>query len=293
MDLEWFEISNGIMQATTNLLERRNESLLSPQGQISQNLDTIFSKITPSEDDEYRLSDLLMIMGVGSKMGIDPHTHQRIKRQVNFINYTFLVARMIQDTPVPEITQQILDHLEDTRERLEVAWGKMEYDRFRLAGVPLMQLDSKIKDSLIEELNSDYYYFIEPKLPDELNDEDRETLTVILGKRIQNDIYRHILVSVISELWVEYLTRVDALRVSIGLEAFAQRDPLVQYKSQAAEMFKNLLSDIRAGVISRMFRFQPKRASTTIDKSASQTANKNAAVIDVQASESKKKRKRH
>ena len=44
-------------------------------------------------------------------------------------------------------------------------------------------------------------------------------LTETLGTKIQNDIYRHILVSVISELWVEYLTRVDALRVSIGLEA--------------------------------------------------------------------------
>jgi preprotein translocase subunit SecA len=39
----------------------------------------------------------------------------------------------------------------------------------------------------------------------------------------------------------------------IGLEAFAQRDPLVQYKSQASEMFRNLLSEIRAGVISRMY----------------------------------------
>ncbi|EKD88787.1 MAG: hypothetical protein ACD_34C00344G0001, partial [uncultured bacterium] len=293
MDLEWFEISNGIMQAVSSLLERRNENLLAPSGQISQNLDSAFTKMIPNIDEEYRLSDFLMWMGTGNKMGIDPRTHQRVMRKVNLINYTFLVARMVQDTPVPEITNQILDHLEQTRERLEVAWGKMEYDRFRLAGVPLMQLDGKIKASLTEELGEEKFAEIEPKQPDELDDETRELLTVTLGKRIQNDIYRHILVSVISELWVEYLTRVDALRVSIGLEAYAQRDPLVQYKSQAAEMFKNLLSDIRAGVISRMFRFQPKRASTTIDKSAPQSSGKNAPVIDVQPSESKKKRKRH
>ena len=293
MDLEWFEISNGIMQAVTSLLDRRSESLLLPQGQISQNLDTIFSKVEPNEDNEYRLSDLLVLMGSGSKVGIDPRTHQRAMRKVNFINYIFLAARLIQDTPVSEITNQILDHLEETRERLEVAWGKMEYDRFRLAGVPLMQLDSKLKESLIEELGEDEFSAIEPKMPDDLDDELRETLTVTLGKRIQTDIYRHILVSVISELWVEYLTRVDALRVSIGLEAFAQRDPLVQYKSQAAEMFKNLLSDIRAGVISRMFRFQPKRASTTIDKSSPQVAAKNSSTVDVQALDQKKKRKRH
>jgi preprotein translocase subunit SecA len=53
---------------------------------------------------------------------------------------------------------------------------------------------------------------------------------------------------------VEYLTKVEALRVSVRMEAYGQRDPLVEYKSQATTMFSGLLSDIRAGVISQMFR---------------------------------------
>jgi preprotein translocase subunit SecA len=57
-------------------------------------------------------------------------------------------------------------------------------------------------------------------------------------------------------LWVDYLTRIEALRVSIGLEAYAQRDPLVQYKSQASEMFAQLVEDIRGLVISRAFTMQ-------------------------------------
>jgi len=39
---------------------------------------------------------------------------------------------------------------------------------------------------------------------------------------------------------VEYLTQMEALRVSIGLEAYGQRDPLVQYKSKAFELFQTL-----------------------------------------------------
>jgi preprotein translocase subunit SecA len=73
--------------------------------------------------------------------------------------------------------------------------------------------------------------------PDALTPEIRTMLEILLGRRIQNQIHRHILLSVISELWVDYLTRVDALRVSVGLEAFAQRDPLVQYKAQASKCF--------------------------------------------------------
>jgi len=55
----------------------------------------------------------------------------------------------------------------------------------------------------------------------------------------------------------------EALRVSISMESYAQRDPLVQYKSQASSMFTELLSEVRAGVISRMFRYRPTQSKET------------------------------
>ncbi|MCX6056527.1 MAG: hypothetical protein NTZ74_16760 [Chloroflexi bacterium] len=188
----------------------------------------------------------------------------------------------------------ILEHLEEIQKRLEIAWGKMEYDRFRLTGVPLRQLDLKIKDDLMREFGEEQFSLLESEFPDNLDSQQREILSVLLGTRIQNEIYRHILVTVISELWVEYLTRVDALRVSIGLEAFAQRDPLVQYKGQAAEMFGTLLSDIRVGVISRMFRFQPRRAGAGApEKQVAQASVQPSDSDNTAMIEPKKKRKRH
>ena len=83
-----------------------------------------------------------------------------------------------------------------------------------------------------------------------------------LGWHLMNEIYRQLLLSVISELWVDYLTQVESLRVSIGLEAYAQKDPLVQYKGKASELFSKLLSDIRTGVISRMFVYRPRVAGS-------------------------------
>jgi preprotein translocase subunit SecA len=66
---------------------------------------------------------------------------------------------------------------------------------------------------------------------------------------------------------------VEALRVSIGMEAYAQRDPLVQYKSQASEMFKTLLSDIRTGVIAHVFTYQTRRnAPAQIEREAAPTS---------------------
>ena len=59
-----------------------------------------------------------------------------------------------------------------------------------------------------------------------------------LGRRCLTEVYRQLLLGVITELWVDYLTQMEALRVSIGLEAYGQRDPLVQYKSKAFELFQ-------------------------------------------------------
>lgn len=77
-------------------------------------------------------------------------------------------------------------------------------------------------------------------------------------------LYRRLLLSVITELWIDYLTQMEALRVSIGLEAYAQRDPLVQYKSRAYGLFQDLLGNMRLGVISRMFTYAPRQMAVSI-----------------------------
>ncbi len=91
---------------------------------------------------------------------------------------------------------------------------------------------------------------------------------------------------------MEYLTQVEALRVSVRMEAYGQRDPLVQYKGQASEMFGRLLSDIRAGVIDKMFR---ARLVDNDQLKQIQEKARQAAIPTEDESQSKKKkgRKRH
>jgi preprotein translocase subunit SecA len=80
---------------------------------------------------------------------------------------------------------------------------------------------------------------------------------------------RHLLLRVISDQWVDYLTNVEALRISIRLEAYAQKDPLVEYKGRATEMFQNLLAEIRMGVVSRLFTYN---TAQRVSAAASQAA---------------------
>ena len=54
--------------------------------------------------------------------------------------------------------------------------------------------------------------------------------------------------------WQEYLRSVDALRQGVGLRAYGQRDPLVEYKREAFTMFTDLMDKIRTEIAQRMFR---------------------------------------
>ncbi len=76
------------------------------------------------------------------------------------------------------------------------------------------------------------------------------------GAAAFNDLLRELMLSVVTNLWVEYLTEIEALREGIGLQAFGQRDPLVEYKRRAFDMFQDLYQRIRSQVVSYVFTYQ-------------------------------------
>jgi preprotein translocase subunit SecA len=84
----------------------------------------------------------------------------------------------------------------------------------------------------------------------------------------------------------------EALRISIGMEAYAQKDPLIQYKSRSTDAFKDLFADIRMGVVSRMFRLQPAKP-VTINAEAPAAQNASAAQKTEGSQTPKGKRKKH
>ena len=92
----------------------------------------------------------------------------------------------------------------------------------------------------------------------------------VLGRRLQNDAYRQLLLQVISNQWVEYLTQVEALRIQVGMERYGQRDPLVQYKSKATDMFKDSCLKISASAWSAK-PLPSARGAVAVEGSASST----------------------
>lgn len=65
---------------------------------------------------------------------------------------------------------------------------------------------------------------------------------------------RNIILNAIDRLWQDHLYAMDNLRSSIGLRAYAQKDPLVEYKQEAFKMFDALMQEIDQEILTNMFR---------------------------------------
>ncbi|HEY8966702.1 MAG TPA: preprotein translocase subunit SecA, partial [Candidatus Methylacidiphilales bacterium] len=67
-------------------------------------------------------------------------------------------------------------------------------------------------------------------------------------------IERYIVLSAIDRLWQEHLYAMDGLRTSVGLRAYGQKDPLIEYKQEAYAMFEELMGRIKHEIVHNLFR---------------------------------------
>src|SRR6266851_2250768 len=67
------------------------------------------------------------------------------------------------------------------------------------------------------------------------------------------------MLNVIDRLWIAHLTAIDDLREGIGLRAYGQRDPLIEYKVEAATMFDELQASVRADVVNAIYHLQMRQ----------------------------------
>ncbi|HQF42958.1 MAG TPA: SEC-C metal-binding domain-containing protein, partial [Ignavibacteriaceae bacterium] len=80
----------------------------------------------------------------------------------------------------------------------------------------------------------------------------------MLGSDLMARLERYAVLSVIDHKWKEHLREMDDLKEGIGLRAYGQKDPLVEYKAEAFKLFVDLLSQIRNESVSFAFKFFPQ-----------------------------------
>lgn len=135
-------------------------------------------------------------------------------------------------------------------------------------------------DSLVEKVQ-EFVYLLSDLEPNQLEDLSMEEIKTFLHEqvriaydlkesqvdRIQPGLMRQaerfFILQQIDTLWREHLQQMDALRESVGLRSYGQKDPLLEYKSEGYELFLDMMTNIRRNVVYSLFQFQPQMQSAS------------------------------
>lgn len=78
------------------------------------------------------------------------------------------------------------------------------------------------------------------------------------GQELIRSLERSAILSVIDERWMEHLRDLDSVKEGIGLRAFGQKDPLLEYKREAFGMFQNLVGVMNEEIIGLLWKAVPE-----------------------------------
>jgi preprotein translocase subunit SecA len=73
------------------------------------------------------------------------------------------------------------------------------------------------------------------------------------GELLMRQVERQVFLITIDKYWKEHLRNLDALRQGIGYRAYAQKDPLMEYKKEAFVLFESLLYNMNEEILNRLF----------------------------------------
>ncbi len=121
-------------------------------------------------------------------------------------------------------------------------------------------------DSLVGWLNSHFPAGIKS---DEIQGSDVEAIAAKIVDKIKaaygikeaienseslGSVERYVVINAIDHHWQEHLTEMEELRRSIGLRSYGQKDPLIEYKSEAYRYFEELMNNVRLQICTGLFR---------------------------------------
>ncbi len=109
------------------------------------------------------------------------------------------------------------------------------------------------RDNLIFELQGDIRAGYTAAT--EALDENPVALAQLAAESPHSELERRVVLSTVDRLWREHLYEVDYLKEGIGLRAMGQRDPLVEYKDEAAKMFQAMMERVREESVQQLFAY--------------------------------------
>lgn len=81
-----------------------------------------------------------------------------------------------------------------------------------------------------------------------------ESQQAFSGTNVMRNIEKDVLLRTIDNKWIDHLHNIDMLRDGIGLRAYGQKDPLIEYKKEAYDLFNQMMFEIQGETVKHIFR---------------------------------------
>ena len=85
----------------------------------------------------------------------------------------------------------------------------------------------------------------------------KESQIDLIENGLMRELEKSFLLQKIDSAWKEHLQQMNSLRESIGWRGYGQKDPLIEYKNEAYDLFTSMTTNIRHSVVYLIFRSQP------------------------------------
>jgi preprotein translocase subunit SecA len=93
-----------------------------------------------------------------------------------------------------------------------------------------------------------------------------------LGSEVMRELERRVMLSVLDRKWREHLYEMDYLREGIGLRAYSQRDPLVEYQREGFELFTTMMDGIKEESVGFLFNLEVQIQPAEVDEGPDSSA---------------------
>ena len=123
-------------------------------------------------------------------------------------------------------------------------------DEFKFTDEELQQYDAQALTDLLQERASDIYARKEAEL----------------GEPLMRELERVMMLRVVDEYWMDNIDAMQELRQGIGLRAYGQNDPVVEYKREGYAMFEEMIAAIQEETVRRVFIVRVQTNAQTVER---------------------------
>ena len=172
-----------------------------------------------------------------------------IEREVDRILKTYIAPGMNPD-------EYIYDDLVSLVKEIHAVMPQLSYLEVKdIQGLKFENVYSKVRDFAIqaykehEQKTVDFYNSVAEQY--NLNHVKEEAFS---SDNVMRNLEKEVLLRVVDNRWIDHLHNIDMLRDGIGLRAYGQKNPLLEYKKEAYDLFNNMMFDIQSETVKHLFR---------------------------------------